>query len=212
MAIRATEWSGDVRTVLAEATNEAQTALGLDERDPWAHLTCGVVLVRMRRRGEAERALRRALELNPNFALAHAVLGHSLALVGGHQEALGSAKQALRLSPIDPLVFTYAARAIAGAHFAAGNYPDGVVWARRAIESRPEIVFPQGGYRGRGGRAGHPSPAPAGVLAGVGQREHRVRRRDARARSRRLAPGGGAGGMTETRRPAATSAARAAES
>jgi TolB-like protein/Tfp pilus assembly protein PilF len=143
MAIRATEWSGDVRTVLAEATNEAQTALGLDERDPWAHLTCGVVLVRMRRRGEAERALRRALELNPNFALAHAVLGHSLALVGGHQEALESAKQALRLSPIDPLVFAYSARAMAGAHFAAGNYSDGVVWARRAIESRPEIVFPQ---------------------------------------------------------------------
>jgi tetratricopeptide (TPR) repeat protein len=89
--------------VLAEATTEAQTALGLDERDPWAHLTHGVVLWRMRRHAESERAFRRALEFNPNFALAHAFLGLPLAGAGAHQEALHSAKQALRLSPKDRL-------------------------------------------------------------------------------------------------------------
>jgi adenylate cyclase len=143
VVIRRTSWSGDVRTVLAEATNEAQTALGLDERDPWAHLTHGVVLWRMRRHGEAERAFRRALESNPNFALAHAFLGLPLAGVGAHQEALDSAKQALRLSPKDPLVFNFAARAMAVAYFAAENYSDGVVWARAAIERHPDLVFPR---------------------------------------------------------------------
>jgi adenylate cyclase len=117
--IRAAAWSGGVGSVLADAATEAQTALGLDERDPWAHLTYGVVLVRMRRHGEAERAFRRALEANPNFALAHAFLGLPLSSLGAHQEALDSAKQALRLSPKDPPVFTFAARAMASAYFAA---------------------------------------------------------------------------------------------
>ena len=35
---------GDLRTVLPEASAEARTALDLDERDPWAHMTHGVVL------------------------------------------------------------------------------------------------------------------------------------------------------------------------
>jgi len=143
VVIPATAWSGDVSAVLAEATTEAQTALGLDERDPWAHLTHGVVLWRMRRHGESERAFRRALEFNPNFALAHAFLGLPLAGAGAHREALDSAKQALRLSPKDPLVFSFAARAMASAYFAAEIYSDGVVWARRVMERHPELVFPQ---------------------------------------------------------------------
>jgi adenylate cyclase len=75
--------------------------------------------------------------------LAHAFLGLPLAGVGAHQEALDSAKQALRLSPKDLLVFSFAARAMASAYFAAENYSDGVVWARRVIERHPALVFPQ---------------------------------------------------------------------
>jgi adenylate cyclase len=101
------------------------------------------VLWRMRRHGESERAFRRALEFNPNFALAHAFLGLPLAGAGAHREALDSAKQALRLSPKDPLVFSFAARAMASAYFAAEIYSDGVVWARRVMERHPELVFPQ---------------------------------------------------------------------
>jgi tetratricopeptide (TPR) repeat protein len=63
--------------------------------------------------------------------------------VGAHQEALDSAKQALRLSPKDPLVFNFAARAMAVAYFAAENYSDGVVWALAAIERHPDLVFPR---------------------------------------------------------------------
>ena len=58
-----TDWSGNVSTVLPEATSGARTALGLDERDPWAHLTHGMVLGRTKRSEESERVLRRALEL-----------------------------------------------------------------------------------------------------------------------------------------------------
>ena len=65
--LRRTDWSGDVTSFLTEAEAEAQTALDIDERDPWAHLTNGLVLYRQRRHGEAERAYGRALELNPDL-------------------------------------------------------------------------------------------------------------------------------------------------
>jgi adenylate cyclase len=72
---RTSRSGGDLTTVLPEASAEARTALDLDDQDPWAHMTQGVVLWRMRRHREAERAFRCALELNPNFALARAYPG-----------------------------------------------------------------------------------------------------------------------------------------
>jgi adenylate cyclase len=117
---------------------EVRTALGLDERDSWAHMAHGMVLWRMRRHGEAERAFRRALEFNPNFALADALLGLPLAVQGEHEEAIRSAERALRLSPNDRLISGYALHATMGAHFAAGRYADCVAWAYRTIERSPE--------------------------------------------------------------------------
>jgi len=60
--VRRTLWSGEVRAILPEALAEARAALGSDERDPWSHFAYGIVLWRMRRHGEAERAFRRTLE------------------------------------------------------------------------------------------------------------------------------------------------------
>jgi adenylate cyclase len=39
--LRSTMWAGDIKTILPEASAEARMALGLDERDPWAHLAQG---------------------------------------------------------------------------------------------------------------------------------------------------------------------------
>jgi adenylate cyclase len=143
--VRGTSRSGGrVRTVLPEAMAEARTALGLDERDPWAHATHGVVLWRMRRHDEAVRAFRRALELNPNFAVAHAQLGLTLAIQGAHEDAAESAEHALRLSPRDLLVGVYASVAMAAARFAARRYVDAVAWARNAIERSPEHLPAEG--------------------------------------------------------------------
>ena len=101
--------------------------------DPW-HGT-----LRMRRTSEAERVLRRALELNPNFALAHALLAKPLAIQGAHEEAAKSAEHALRLSP--PL-WAYASFATTLAHFAAGRYAECIDWARNTIDRAPEYSPP----------------------------------------------------------------------
>jgi tetratricopeptide (TPR) repeat protein len=138
--MRRTQFSGDLEGVLLEAGAEIQLALSLDERDPWAHLTRAVVLLRMRRPGEAERTLSRALDLNPNLALAYAYLGWPLAIRGADEEALRSAEHALRLSPGDPLVGAQASYAMAMAHFIAGRYLDCVASARTTIGRYSEYV------------------------------------------------------------------------
>jgi TolB-like protein/class 3 adenylate cyclase/Flp pilus assembly protein TadD len=129
------------RPRLQEALTQSLEALSVDERDAWAHLTHGIALWRMRRHGEAEEAFRRALDFNPNFALAHAFLGCPLTTRGADEEAIRSAERALRLSPLDGLVSAYASFAMVFAHFRAEHYADGVVWARRLIEKQPENLM-----------------------------------------------------------------------
>jgi tetratricopeptide (TPR) repeat protein len=136
--LRRTMWSGEIKTILPEASSAARIALDRDERDPWAHLAHGVALFRMRQHDDAQRAFRRALDLNPNFALAHARLAQPLCFQEAYQEAIDNAEHALRLSPHDRLVGTYALLALAQAHFAAGRYSECVTWARNMIEMSPE--------------------------------------------------------------------------
>ena len=124
----------------AEVGAEAQAALALDDRDPWAHLAQGNLLNRLRRPHEAVRALRRALELNPNFALAHALLASALVHRGVHEEAFDSAHHALRLSPGDRSVGMFASMALMNVHFAAGRYAECVACAHTMIERSPEHI------------------------------------------------------------------------
>jgi tetratricopeptide (TPR) repeat protein len=138
--LRRTLWSGDFQTVVPEVSAETQTALALDDRDTWAYFAAGMLQARLRRRGEVARSLRRALELNPNFALAHAFLAATLSNEGAHQEAVDSAERALRLSPRDRPVGVYASMAMANVHFAAGRYSECVSWARNMIEKSPGLL------------------------------------------------------------------------
>jgi tetratricopeptide (TPR) repeat protein len=139
--IRRASLAGElINAVLPEARAEVRTALGLDPGDAWAHLTAGQVLWRNRRNCEAERAFRRSLELNPNFALAHALLGGALAAKGAYQNAVTTAEHALRLSPSGRLVDFYASRAIKYAHLGSRNYGESLAWARRLTERYPEYI------------------------------------------------------------------------
>ncbi len=71
--------------------------------------------------GEAEHALRRAVELNPTYASAHQWLGFVLGLSGRTEEALSSLKVAQELDPFSASINTTAA------------WP--LLWARRGNEA-----------------------------------------------------------------------------
>jgi adenylate cyclase len=140
VAVRRVSFSGDLKSVLPEASTNARTALGLDERDSWAHIAQGMVFFRMRRHGDAVRAYRRALDLNPNSALTHAALGHALAAQGAQEEAIKSAEHALRLSPGDPRVAAQASHVVVFARFAAGDYAESAALAQEMIVRYPEYL------------------------------------------------------------------------
>ena len=138
--MRRATYSGEMRTLAAEISAEAQAALAIDDCDPWAYLVQGNLFNRRRHFDDAKRALRRAVELNPNFALAHAQLASPLANQGAHQEALNSAYRALRLSPNDRNMRAQASIGLMIVDFAAGRYTQCDAWARTMIENSPEHI------------------------------------------------------------------------
>jgi TolB-like protein/tetratricopeptide (TPR) repeat protein len=149
--LRRSAYSGDLQGVVSEVNAETRIALDLDDRDSWAHLAQGILLTRLHHFDDAERALCRALDLNPNFALAHAFLAWSrsssptfhrksvptLAMQRARDDAVHSAEHALRLSPHDRHVGLYTSLAMANVHFVAGRYSESAKWARNALEKNP---------------------------------------------------------------------------
>jgi len=103
--MRRTQFSAHLKDVLLEASAEARTALGLDDRDPWAHLTHGIVLFRMRRHREAgERGSpEHALRLSPNDPLVGAQAPYTMAIAhftaGRYLDCVASARETIERYP-----------------------------------------------------------------------------------------------------------------
>lgn len=106
-----------------------------DDRDPAAHWAMGRALWL---RGEHEAAvgeLEQAIELSPNFALAHYNLAFVHSTTGDPQAAIGAAARARDLSPFDPMLFgMLGAPAMALARL--GRFDEAADWAVRAA-ARP---------------------------------------------------------------------------
>jgi TolB-like protein len=127
---------GSTEALLPEAMSEARTAMALDEQDPWSHFALG--RAHHWDHPAAQRAFRRAVALNPNFALAHSFLGLTLALCNEADTGIECIERALRLMPGDVFLSFHPTSAMAIALFSAGRYAESVAWARRAIERRPD--------------------------------------------------------------------------
>jgi tetratricopeptide (TPR) repeat protein len=80
-----------------------------------------------------------ALRLNPNFSMAQAYYGLTLAYCGRWQEAVPSVQRALRLSPHDPLAAVYCGIA-AYAQYVGRNYEEAMRLAREGIRQRSDFV------------------------------------------------------------------------
>ena len=83
----------------------------------------------------AERALRRAIELDSNYAVAHRQLGHLLSQMRRPAEAAASMKQALDLEPLDPLYHALASQI----EFQAHDYAAAAHSAQQALSIEPEF-------------------------------------------------------------------------
>jgi adenylate cyclase len=101
--------------------------------DPWVLDFAGLALAQLAGDNHAAlSALDQAIVLNPNFALAFGHRAVVLAYLDRPEEAIHSAHQAIRLSPLDPAIFSFY-QALALAELAAGRYEAGLSWAEAAL-------------------------------------------------------------------------------
>ena len=93
------------------------------------------------RDAEAVAAVSRAIELNPNFAYAHGLLGAAHALGGRSDEAIECIDRGVRLSPRD--IFDEEFRLFyAFAHFPAGRYAEAASAAQLVTRQHPGHPVP----------------------------------------------------------------------
>ncbi len=89
----------------AQARAAVTRALELDDTSAEAHFALGGILqYRDWNWAEGDRELRRAIQLNPNLALAHAPLAEGLAARGRLEEAVAEIKRARQLGPYDGII------------------------------------------------------------------------------------------------------------
>ena len=130
-------WSDDPQGWLAEAKELAERAANLDENDAWVQCVLGLSKFTAKQPDKAIGHYRKAIALNPSFALGHGYLALQLAFVAGRtNEAIREAEMAIRLSPHDPELYHFF-YAIGMAHFVAGRYDDAATWAEKAESERP---------------------------------------------------------------------------
>jgi TolB-like protein/cytochrome c-type biogenesis protein CcmH/NrfG len=131
--------TGDPRhtTELVHRAGElARRAVELDYEDPWAHYALGNYCFIERRTDEAVREYLKAIDLNPNFAIAYGSLGRALVFDGQPEDAINYFQKALRMSPHDPLVAVFCS-GMGTAHYYAHRYDEAVEWCRKGIRERP---------------------------------------------------------------------------
>jgi TolB-like protein/class 3 adenylate cyclase len=114
-------WMDDQAKETAEAIRLAQRAVDLGGEDAVALWGAAMGFSIVGDLSKAAAAIERALLLNPNLAAAWLASASTRARLGEPELAIEHAKQALRLSPLDPFRFVIYG-AMGTAHFFAGRY------------------------------------------------------------------------------------------
>jgi TolB-like protein/Tfp pilus assembly protein PilF len=120
LALKAAELGGDDAVVLANAGFALSDVLGLVE--------------------DGDAMIERALDLNPNLAWVYLYSSWAKASLGQPEIALERIERALRLSPNDPLTFSFHA-AKAWAELFAGRFADAYSSAETAIRQKPGFLL-----------------------------------------------------------------------
>jgi adenylate cyclase len=115
------------REAWAKEKELAQKALALDPDLAEAHLSLGQALVGAFHWRDGENEIKRALELNPNLALAYDADAWVLAITGRFDEAMAQARKASQLDPLNPGSFGFYL-------YLARRYDEAMAELRRDLE------------------------------------------------------------------------------
>ena len=115
----------------------AQHALKLDEADPMAHLITSFAVMLSGDVDEAVPFAQQAVSLNPNNAWAIGFLGGLSILVNSLSDGREGLRKAIRISPHDPMLWTWT-HWLAIGHYFARDYSAALEAADRVIRLRPD--------------------------------------------------------------------------
>ena len=136
-------WRIDAAQERVEARRLARRALELDRDDPSVLALAGAALAFVVGEVEEGAALSsRAVTLDPNLATARHWSGWGQLYLGNVDAAIEQFQVALRLSPLDPLIFTVQT-GLAYAHFFADRNEEASTWAATAVGQRPNHLGAQ---------------------------------------------------------------------
>jgi DNA-binding SARP family transcriptional activator/TolB-like protein len=122
--------SSPERTV-EDGLQAARHAVFLDDQDFFAHSVLGRLYMIAREHDLAASETRIAVERNPHSAQAHFGLGLALTMGGDPKHAMGPLTRAVRLSPNDPNLSSFAS-VLSTTHILRHEYPKAFNWARIA--------------------------------------------------------------------------------
>jgi TolB-like protein len=134
------QWASDAVQERADALRMARRAAELGKEDAFSLAFAGFAFAIIGREIEHGAALAdRALELNPNLALAWGICGWVTLMLGQHDAAIYRAARAMRLSPLDPFM-RGPQTTMAVAHLMAGRHAEAVSWAAKALQPDPNFA------------------------------------------------------------------------
>jgi TolB-like protein len=148
-------WMTDHRQEIAEAARLARRAVDLGKDDAIALARGGHALAFVA--GDLDSGvvfLDRALALNPNFAPAWTLSGWLRAYRGEPDVAIEHHARAMRLSPLDPIVY-HMQVGTAFAHVLAGRYAEALPWAETPFRAEPDYLPAAGVTAAARALAGH---------------------------------------------------------
>jgi TolB-like protein len=132
----------------------------------FGHLVLGIVYICSKRAAQGIAECEHASAIDRNLASAHAWMGSGKIQLGRPEETEAHVSEALRLSPLDMLAFTWMYM-VGVAKTYLGLYEEAVVWCRRAIEANRNHAYTQFVLGAALVRLGRQAEALSAVEAGL---------------------------------------------
>jgi serine/threonine protein kinase/Tfp pilus assembly protein PilF len=136
--VTASDWFLSPSVAMPNAREALKRALNIDEMEPEAHISLGVVYFWYDWNwSAAESELKRALEINPNDNSAHEFYGAYLAWTGKFVEGITEGKRSLELDPLSAQANTY----LGISYYFAREYDHAIQQFQRTVEVNPDYWF-----------------------------------------------------------------------
>jgi TolB-like protein/Flp pilus assembly protein TadD len=125
------------RDVCDRVLSFAQRAVVTEGADAYAHWVLGLAHLMAGQHDRALVSMRRALDINPNFALAYGSTGTVLAWAGRAEESIANNEIALRINPSDVQNY-HRYFGLSLAHYLAARYAKAHEYAAIVVQLRPD--------------------------------------------------------------------------